>query len=120
MIKLMEIMGAKNFWMLPNGHIEEVCDHLGWVTDNVDLPYYHDEDGFPITKDGSIAEESDVYDAAYRLGYVRLVKEAGSGPLFFDYFSGLNNVQKRSIRDFAIEKGWRLFDAITKKEIDLT
>jgi hypothetical protein len=33
---LNEILGAKNFWVLPNGNIKEVDSHLNWIIDNVE------------------------------------------------------------------------------------
>lgn len=117
----MEIMGAKNFWVLPDGEIEEVGDHIGWFTDNVESEFFHDEDGFPIKQDGSIAEESDVYNAAYNLGYVRLVKQIGDYPLMFDYDRNRPPTPKqiKAIKDFAIENHWELRDNTMRKYIDL-
>ena len=118
----MEIMGAHNFWMLPNGSItEDIGDHIPWFTDNVETEFYHDEDGFPIKQDGSIAEEEDVYDAAFALGYIKLTKEIVNGPLYFDYSPSkpLTNLQLRNLKNFAIENRWELKDAVTQRDIDL-
>ncbi len=108
---LNEIMGAKNFWVLPNGNIEEVDDHLNWFTDNVESEFYHDEDGFTTKADGSICEPEDVYEVASKMGYIRMLKEPGDkNPLTVDVEPSHppTNLQTRNIRDFAIEHRWKL------------
>ena len=106
---------------MPDGQIEEVGDHIGWFTDNVESEFFHDEDGLPIKQDGSIAEESDVYDAAYNLGYVRLVKQIGDYPLMFDYSRSKPPTAKqiKTIKDFAIENQWDLYDSVIRRKIEL-
>lgn len=108
---LLEIMFAKNYWVLPDGEIVEVDDHINWFTDNVDSPYFHDEDGMPTMEDGSICEPEDVYEVAYKMGYVRLVKpheEEYPLSVDFDRNKSPTNLQLRNIRDLAIENGWKL------------
>ncbi len=120
--QLNEIMGAKNFWMLPNGKIEDVGDHLDWYLDNVDSEWFKDDKGFPICSDGSIAEPEDVYDDAYKKGYVRLVKEpVADTPLGFEYNRSRPPTpnQMKNLKDFAIENEWTLFDDTIRRHVEL-
>lgn len=116
-----EIFGAKNFWVLPDGKIVECADHVDWFMQNVESELDFDGD-YPIKSDGSIAEQSDVYNVAFAMGYVRLVKEAGDKPVLMDFDPDRppTNLQVRNIRDFAIEHHWRVVYWHNKREIDLT
>jgi len=117
---LSEIMGAINFWVMPTGEIKRVGDHLGWFTSNVDSEFHYSGVGdFPTKSDGSIPEPEDVYELAYKMGYVTLTKYVEG--LVVDYFRGNSPTQKqwKSIKDFAIENRWKLFDGVIDKEIDL-
>ena len=105
---------------MPNGDIKQVGDHLEWFTSTVDSKFYYSGEGdFPTKSDGSIPEIEEVYELAYKMGYVRLTKYVEG--LNVDYFRGNPPTQKqwKSIKDFAIDKGWKLFDGVTGKEIDL-
>lgn len=115
-----EIGGAKNFWVLPDGKIVECKDHVDWFMQNVESELEFDGD-YPIKSDGSIAEPSDVYEVAFALGYVRLVKEAGNKPMLMDFDAGKppTNLQLRNIRDFCIEHHWHLAYWNNRREIDL-
>ena len=108
---LNEMMFAQNYWVLPDGKIIEVDDHISWFTDNIESPYFHDEDGQPTNSDGSICEPEEVYEAASKMGYIRMLKPyEDEAPLNVDVDRGYppKNIQLRNIRDFAIEKGWKL------------
>jgi len=121
MIKLTEIMGAKNFWVLPNSTIIPTDDHLGWFTNNIKSKFFIDDDGFPTTEDGAIADEYDVYNEAFNMGFVRLVKPIHGSALIIDYARNKPPTQKqfKSIKDFAIDNQWQLYDSITKRHFDL-
>ena len=118
---LKEILNAKNFWMYPDGKIEDVKDHLTWAIENIKLPYDFDGDGYPINNNGSIVETEDVYNEIEKLGYVRVVKEMESDFLMFNYHPSKppTNVQIRSLKNFAIENHWSLYDDNNRKEIEL-
>lgn len=106
--KLNEVMDARNFWVLPNGEIEEVEDHIEWMIN-------HDKD-----VSGSDWDWDTIYDIAFDKGYVRMVKEINR-PLIVDYSLDRppTNLQWRNIKDFAIENGWKLVDRNGRREIEL-
>jgi hypothetical protein len=131
-----EVADALNFWCLPSGKIEYVGDHIEWFLNNIDQDKFYginrygtplwldgfDEEGLPEEELCSEAEDRDVYNLAYSKGFVRLTKENNeSSPLIFEYYPGKPPTQKqlKSIKDFTIEKGWKLQDGITNREVDL-
>lgn len=121
--KLNEIEGFLNFWVLPDGKIEKVKDHIGWFLVNVDQDKFHmNDDDMIITDDGSMAEEEEIYQEAFKLGYVRMVKKPEENyPLYIDYSSDRppSNLQWRNIKNFAIENHWQLTDGIRRKDVEL-
>jgi hypothetical protein len=108
---LKEIVGAKNYWLTPDGEMIEVADHVEYVLQNYDTDFDLDEENFPINKhDGSIAEIEDVYDYAMeRLKLVRVVWEKPNR-LYYNYSKdiGLTRKQATELKNFSIENGLEL------------
>jgi len=121
---LNEILDFRNFWVLPDGRIEEVDDHISWfVTETNQDKYQMDDDGYPLDEWGAIAEPSDVYTLASEMGYIRITQEIkNNGPLEFDYVRDRPPTQRqlKSMKDLAIENRVELKNAVTDRMIDLS
>lgn len=115
--------GVKNYWMLPQGNIVEVEDHLQWVMDTLQLPdgYDVDGDGYPIDNYGAILDTDDVYEIAHKQGYVRIMVETDKNLMYYTYgiTQQLNRKQMSELRNFAIEHKYTLRDGNTQKDVDL-
>jgi hypothetical protein len=117
---LMEIIGFDNFWMTPSSEIVGCEDHLEWALDNVDLSNLF-PDVYPSVEEVMSGEsdfdEEDIYFEAEKKGYVRIVVGKDK-ELQFNYVK-ISSTQLKELKDFCIEKGYTLFDAVKRREIDL-
>lgn len=126
MIKLKSLLSEAyrtiNYWMDSNGNMIKVAGHANYVIEHLDKDhiFYIDNDGLPILqRNGSVAEIDDVYDVAFKQHYIRIVVEGKT--LYFSYdYDGYkpNNIQKREMRDFAIEHQLDIEDATTGRDVD--
>jgi hypothetical protein len=123
MFKLTELINYDNYWLESDGNVIKVKDHVMWIRDNVKLVGFHKQGEFLFKDDGNdIATEEEVYDAMFKLGYVRVIQCNGTRPtIVFNYDNRKppNNAQLRSLRDMAIENGVFLHDANKRRDIDL-
>lgn len=113
---IQEVAGALNYWLTSNGDLVKVDNHIQYGIENIDLPYNID-DGIPINSDGSIAEEDEVYDTIYQLGFVRVVEQPAS--IYFTYHrtSPPNKNQFMTLYGMAQDKNKNLVDGETQKVI---
>ena len=102
---IVEVIGAKNYWLTPACVMVEVDDHIDYVLNDLNLSAlgFTGNGDYP-TQEEVYADEAgvtigDLYEEAYRQKYVRIACLHGC-----IYVSGKpTNGQNREIRDFAIE-----------------
>lgn len=125
MIKLMSLIESfipthKRWWMDPDGEVTSVPDHILWALEHIKgLPYYLDYGGYPVDHNGMMVDETDVYAACYKKGWLRLTKEWTGNDVYVDHLrhQQINYKQATALRDLSIEYNVDLVDAITQRTI---
>lgn len=117
---LSEVYRVVNYWMDVNGNMIKVAGHADYVIQHLDKDHiFYIVDGMPILSNGSIVEIDDVYKVAFKQHYIRIVVEGDTLYFSYDYDGEKpNNIQKREMRDFAIENNLNIEDATTGRSID--
>ncbi len=114
--------GVKNYWLSPDGKMIEVYDHIEYVVEFIDPDNFYMEEDYPMTNDGGIAEEDEVYEAAYAKQFVRVVSEKKENTMYFSYGEGHppSRKQMAELRNFAIENKFQLVNAMNNRPVDLS
>ncbi len=120
-ILLKEILNSRGYWILPNGGVEEVDNHINWLMLNVNITGFSFENGYVVTAKGDIADEYDIYTAAFKMGYIRVVEFSNSNDLAFNYLPSKppTNLQIRELKNLAIETERELYDVVKKQHIEV-
>jgi hypothetical protein len=115
---LNEIAGATNYWLSSDGELIKVEDHIDYAVKNFNTPFHIDPDEYiPMNSDGSIAEENDVYDAVFQMGYVRVVEDSANIYFTYSLSKKPNRNQFMTLYEFAQNKNKNLIDGETDKVI---
>ncbi len=116
---IVEVAGAQNYWITPDGELEQVYNHIEYAMYNIDeleTPYYMD-DGTLYDENGQEGDESEVYDAIYNLGYIRVVEQPAA--IYFTYNRSRppDKTQFMVLYGMAQDKNKNLVDGETQKVI---
>ena len=115
---LNEIAGATNYWLLPDGKLIKVYDHIDYAVKNLNTPFTIDPDEYiPVNSDGSIAEPDEVYDVVFQMGYVRIVEDSANIYFTYSLSKKPSRDQFMALYELAQDKNKNLIDGETDKII---
>ena len=113
-----EVAGALNYWLTPNGQLLKVHDLIDYAIKNLNIPFEIDPDEYyPINSDGSIAEEDDVYESIFYMGYIRVVEDTAN--IYFTYSDAKKPTKEQFMVLYGMseDKNKNLVDGNTEKVI---
>ncbi len=112
-----EVVGAQNYWIDPKGNLTKVDNHINYALKSFNIPYDIDQNDLPINRDGSIAEEDEVYDTVYKMGFIRVVEQPAA--IYFTYNRSRppDKNQFMVLYGMAQDKNKNLVDGETQKVI---
>lgn len=118
-ILISEVAGAQNYWLYPDGDLIKVYNHIEYAMHNIEeleIPYY-EEDGYLYDENGAIGDEDVVYDAVYKLGFIRVVEQPTA--IYFTYHRTRppDKTQFMVLYGMAQDKNKNLVDGETQKVI---